>query len=310
MPLKPDVARLLAVLEQVGGPDLSEMTPAEARAAFATTAATSPRAEVASVVDHLVAGPHGEFTVRVYRPATAGDHDLLPVLVWFHGGGWVVGDLETADPTCRALANRSGCCVVSVDYHLAPEHPYPAAVDDAVSAIEWVAARSGDLTVDAHRLAVGGDSAGGNLAAVAAQLLAAARGPKPRFQLLVYPATDLTLSHPSIDENGEGHLLTKATMRWFVTNYVGGRDATNPRMSPLRSSDLSGLPPALVITAEFDPLRDEGEAYAHALQQAGVACELRRYDGQIHLFIGLFGMIEDGDVALTHAAHALRDALA
>lgn len=310
MPVKPDVAQILDLLERFGAQEMHESTPADARRAYALLGGLEKGEAVGSVLDHELDGPHGPFNVRVYRPAGTDDDERLPALLWFHGGGWVIGDLDTTDAVCRVLCNRSGACVISVDYHLAPEHPYPAAVDDAVSAVRWTVDHADELHVDPEALGVGGDSAGGNLAAVTAQLLQATRRSPLRFQLLVYPATDLTMSHPSITENGEGFLLTKSTMAWFAQHYIGGRDAKNPRISPLFASSLAGLPPALVITAEYDPLRDEGEAYAHALQAADVPTELVRYDGQIHGFVGLFSSIADGDLALTLAADALRTALA
>jgi acetyl esterase len=250
-----------------------------------------------------------DIPVRVYTP-----HDAVGgeagVLVWSHGGGWVIGDLETADATCRALANRSGAVVVSVDYRLAPEHPAPAALDDCIEALMWTVENGELLGVDVTKLAVGGDSAGGNLAALVCQRVRDDFGPAIEFQLLVYPATDLTMSHPSIEENGEGYFLTKDSMQWFCECYLGEADPKSPSISPLHAESLAGLPPALVITAEFDPLRDEGEAYAAALREAGVPTEHVRYDGQIHGFFAMRSMLDDGGHAVDRAAAALRTALA
>jgi acetyl esterase len=231
------------------------------------------------------------------------------VLLWLHGGGWVIGDLDTADSTCRALANRAGAVVVSVDYRLAPEHPAPAALEDCLAALTWTVENAELLGVDVSKVAVGGDSAGGNLAALVCQRVRDEFGPDIDFQLLVYPVTDLTLGHPSIDENAEGYFLTKASMEWFVDCYLGDRERKDASVSPL-FADLSGLPPALVITAEYDPLRDEGEAYATRLQEAGVPTEHRRYDGQIHGFLGMATMLDGGRHALDLAGAALRTALA
>ncbi|MCU0269323.1 MAG: alpha/beta hydrolase [Acidimicrobiales bacterium] len=256
-----------------------DLSPEQARAAFAALAALGGEgAEVAGIEERELAGvpclvvtPHGE------RP--------LPVLVWLHGGGFVIGSAAESLHTARDLAARAGCLVVSVDYRLAPEHPAPAAADDCVAVARWVLEHAAELGGDPTRVAIGGDSAGGNLSAVVALEV-------PGFvhQLLVYPVTDLTMSHPSMIENGEGYLLERATIAWFHDHYLsGGVQPTDPRVSPLFTEDerLSGLPPAHVITAEYDPLRDEGEAYAEKLRAAGVRVVLDRYEGQIHAFFSL-----------------------
>ena len=235
-----------------------------------------PGPEIASVEDREIAG----VPVRIYRPSAA---DGLPVLLYFHGGGWVIGDLDSHDGVSRDLASQAGILVIAVDYRLAPEHKFPAAVDDSLAVTQWVLDHAAEVGGDPSRVAVGGDSAGGNLAAILAHEL---RG-RLAFQLLVYPATDMTMSFPSITDNGEGYLLTKASMDWFTGHYLDGTgaDRRELRLSPLNNTDWTGLPPALVITAEFDPLRDEGEAYAAKLQAAGVPTTLHRYDGQMHVLL-------------------------
>ena len=261
--------------------------------------------EVTRVDDRLIPGDGNDVPVRVYTPEDAVGGNA-PLLIWIHGGGWVIGDLDTADATARALANRSGAVTVSVDYRLAPEHPAPAALEDCLAVLTWCVENGEVLGVDASRVAVGGDSAGGNLAACLCQRVRDDFGPDIDFQLLVYPVTDCTLSTASIDENAEGYFLTKAGMEWFVGHYVGEGDPKDPAVSPLHADTLAGLPPALVITAEFDPLRDEGEAYAAKLRDAGVPVEQVRYDGQIHGFFGLAGVLEDGRHAVDRAGAALR----
>jgi acetyl esterase len=313
MAVKPEVRTILDLLEGVEAPPLSEQTPEMMRTAYAGMSALAVRDDVASVTDRNIPGPGGDLPVRIYVPATPGpeaDGAGLPVLVWYHGGGWVIGDLETADGTARALANGAGAVVVSVDYRLAPEHPFPAAVDDALAAARWVVDNAAELGVDPARLAVGGDSAGGNLAAVVAQQLRDG-GPPIAFQLLVYPVCDAKLVLPSIDENAEGYFLEKATMEWFRGHYLGDGDRDDPRISPLAAADdaLAGLPPALIITAEYDPLRDEGEAYGERLRQAGVDTTVTRYDGVIHGFFSMRDMLPDGAAAVTEASTALRKAL-
>jgi acetyl esterase len=288
---------------------MSELSPAEARNVFRMLIALDQPEEISRVDDRMVPGPAGDVPVRVYTPAAAvgANHG---VLVWIHGGGWVIGDLDTADGTCRALANRAEAVVVSVDYRLAPEHPAPAAIEDCLAVLAWTAENGEMLGADVDKLAVGGDSAGGNLTALLCQRVRDEFGPEIDFQLLVYPATDLTQGHPSYEENADGYFLTKDTMSWFIGHYLGDQDPKDPSLSPLFAGTCTGLPPALVITAEFDPLRDEGEAYAARLAEAGVPTEAVRYDGQIHGFFGLPAILEDGATAVDLAGAALREVLA
>ena len=303
-----EVQDFLNLINGIAMPPLAEQPLEAARAGYAQLA-VQPGPEVASVRDiEVTGGPHGPFTVRHYVPIDSDDGSPTGCLVWIHGGGFVIGDLETADSTCRVLANEAGIAVISVDYHLAPEHPYPAAVDDVMTALDWVATHADELGIDPHRIAVGGDSAGGNLAAVACQLAKSAGRPEIAFQLLIYPAVDLAGDHESRTTNGEGYFLTAETMNWFGEQYLGGRDGSTPRVSPLLASDFSGLPPALVLTAELDPLRDEGRAYADALEAAGVPVERAHFDGEIHGFFD-FDFLPECAVARSQAAAALRKAL-
>ena len=305
MPPDEAVQQFLDFLNGLDMPPLGDVGPEAARAGYAQLA-TIEGPPVAAVHDHIVSsGQHGDFTVRSYHPSDTAE--TTGALVWIHGGGFVLGDLDTADSTCRTLANEAGVVVVSVDYHLAPEHPFPAAIDDVVAALRWVVEQSGQLGIDPDRLAVGGDSAGGNLTAVACQLARAAGGPAIAYQLLVYPVVDLSGDHPSHHENAEGYFLTLENMRWFSEQYLAGRDPASPRVSPLLAADLSDLPPAMVITAEFDPLRDEGIAYAEALEAAGVPVEHRHFDTEIHGFFDL-DFLPDCAVARGLAADAVRRA--
>jgi acetyl esterase len=283
-----------------------------------------PVPEVSSVEDRSIPGPGGEIPIRIYRPQGKGP---FGVLVFYHGGGWVIGDLETHDRECRALCRGAGCLVVAVDYRLAPENAYPCAVHDAFAALRWVADNAGSLGGDPKRLAVGGDSAGGNLAAIVALMARDASGPALRFQLLVYPAVDAreTDAYPSRSKNAAGPFLPWDAVEYFLGHYIGvggaaggtkaGDDTAlqDPRLqwqlSPLLAASHRSLPPALVVTAEFDPLRDEGEAYARALEAAGVPVRLHRYDGMPHVFFQLSPIVDDGRKLLEEASEALREAL-
>ena len=264
--------------------------------------------DVESVEDRTIDAGGQQVPVRIYRPAGLGEGPA-PVLVFYHGGGFVIGGLDTHDRDCRALANRGACVVISVDYRLAPEHPFPAGVEDAWAALRWVVDHSGELGIDADRVAIGGDSAGGNLSAVTA-LWARDEGIPLRFQLLIYPAVDSTGDYPSRVENATGYLLDRESMEWFTEHYFGTfADRDDWRAAPMKAARHDGVAPALIITAEFDPLRDEGEAYAAKLTAAGVAATASRYDGMIHGFFGFGQLVPASLPALDEAGAALRAAL-
>lgn len=309
MTLDPQARKLLDEAAAAGGPPLCMQTVEEARQGARDKAAVTslPPEPVARVEDRCIPGPGGDIPVRIYTPAGPGP---LPVLVYFHGGGWVMSDLDTHDGLCRALANRSGAVVVSVDYRLAPEARFPAALEDASAATLWVWRNSAYLGADPSRVAVGGDSAGGNLAA-ATCLWARERGAPPiAFQLLIYPVVDRDFDTRSYHENAEGYHLSRESMIWFWRQYLAEEaDGRNPLASPLRADSLAGLPPALVLTAEYDPLRDEGEAYAARLREAGVPVTLTRYQGMIHGFVRMAGVLDQGKRAIDQAGAALRSAL-
>ncbi|HUE29729.1 MAG TPA: alpha/beta hydrolase [Verrucomicrobiae bacterium] len=307
MPLDPEAKMLLEQLTAVVRP-FDELSVAEARAAIATLSAAAGEGEaVARVENRTVPGPRGEIPVRVYTPDGRAP---FPMLVYFHGGGWVIGSLETHDGLCRHLANAAGAVVVSVDYRLAPEHPFPASGEDAYAATRWVAANAAAVGGDPKRVAVGGDSAGGNLAAVVSLMARDRGGPPLSFQLLVYPVTDAPSANTaSYRENAEGYFLTAKTMHWFWNHYCGKSPAlSDPYLCPLRARDLKRLPPALVVTAEFDPLRDEGEAYAARLRETGVPVTSKRYPGMIHGFFGMGALLTQARTATKEAASALRAA--
>ena len=309
MPLDPQARALLDQMAAAGGQPLSSLSVEDSRQAVLAFPQLGGDPEpVAEVEDRDLPGPDGAIPVRIYTPAGNGP---FPVLVFFHGGGWVVCDLDTHDPVCRSLARAAECIVVSVGYRLAPEHKFPAAADDCYAASQWVMNNTPLINGDPERVAVGGDSAGGNLAAVVTLMARDLGGRAPIFQLLVYPATDYLPGTPSYEENADGYFLTRDDMVWFWNHYLNGEaDAANPYVSPMRAASLTGLPPALVITAEFDPLRDEGELYAARLQESGVAAALVRYDGMIHGFFSMAGVLDQGRNALELAAAHLRSAFA
>lgn len=307
MPLDPAVEKLMKELSAGGELRLEELSPVEARQAFSgMSLLDGEKAEVASVADVAAAIDGRVIPLRMYRPREALH---LPVVLYFHGGGWVIGDLDTHDNTCRRLALASGCAVVSVHYRRAPENPFPAAAEDCFAALRWVAAEADRLDVDGERIAVAGDSAGGNLAAVVSLMARDRGGPALAFQLLIYPVTDYLCDSDSMRENAEGFFLTRAAMQWFWRQYAGEAPTPVPYHSPLHAESLAELPPALVITAEYDPLRDEGEAYARRLLENGVATALRRYDGMIHGFVSMAGMLPQGGEAIAAAGVDLRRAL-
>ncbi len=307
MAVDPQVQALLDQMAAAGAPPFESLSPEQAREMIVQMAELAgPPEDVANVEDRTVPGPGGEIPVRVYTPEGSGP---FPVLLYYHGGGWVIGNIATVDAPCRALANGAQCVVVSVDYRLAPEHKFPAAADDCYAATRYVAEHAGDFNIDPSRLAVGGDSAGGNLAAVVALMAKDRGGPSIAYQLLIYPVTDHSYDTASYRDNAEGYMLTKNGMEWFWNHYLSSpRDSRNPYASPLRAEKVAGLPPAMVITAEFDPLRDEGEAYAARLREAGVPVIMRRYDGMIHGFFQMGGVIERGKGVIRESCEALRAA--
>ncbi|PYM22860.1 MAG: acetyl hydrolase [Candidatus Rokuibacteriota bacterium] len=295
-----------------GRPAYHQLSPKDARQLFRETrpASTPTPPQIGMVRDLTADGPLGPIPLRVYRPAGVPASTPLAVLVFFHGGGWVIGDLETHDVLCRQLTAGSGVSVVSVDYRLAPEHKFPAAVDDAWAATRWVVAHAGELAVDASRLAVGGDSAGGNLAAVVALLARDKGAPAIAVQVLIYPVTDLVGETRSYRDFAEGYLLTREGMRWFIAHYLTAEaEAADWRASPIRAQSLAGLPAALIVTAGFDPLRDEGEAYAERLRDAGVRVDSVCYGGMIHGFVPMGRLLDTAGRAISLIAGSLSQAL-
>ena len=309
MPLDPQARFILDQIAAQGGMNMNQLSPDEARKAFESLRLPIPPEPVAAIENRTIPGPAGPLPVRVYR--AEGVVAPAPAVVFFHGGGWVIGDLESHDNFCRALANRTRVVVVAVDYRLAPEHRYPAAAEDCYAAACWVAEHGAEIGVDGSRIAVAGDSAGGNLSAAVA-LMARDRGtPALRHQVLIYPVADHDFETASYRDNATGYLLTRDDMQWFWRHYVPDEAQRDEAYaSPLRAEKLGGLPPATVVTAEYDPLRDEGEAYAARLREAGVPTVATRYAGQVHGFVSLFEVFDQGKVATEQIATALRAALA
>jgi acetyl esterase len=307
MPLDPQMKSILDAMAAAEVPAFHTMTPVEARKLMARRVVQGPdTVAVAKVEDRAIPGPGGDIPIRIYTPQGRGPFGAL---IYFHGGGWVLGDINMTDQPCRMLTNAAGCVIVSVDYRLAPEHKFPAAPDDCYAATKWVADSAASLDVDPRRIAVGGTSAGGNLAAAVA-LMARDRGNlQIAYQLLIYPATTSVLDTPSHREFAEDnyYVLSRADMEWFWGHYLANdADRTNPYACPAYAKTLRGLPPALVITAGFDPLRDEGEAYAARLREEGVRVALKRYDGVTHGFFGMPAVLDIAKTAIGDAGNALR----
>ncbi|MBI5131222.1 MAG: alpha/beta hydrolase [Rhodopseudomonas palustris] len=300
--LDPDAAAVYKAFQEAGRPAYEDLSADEARAYYLAARVVSnpdPR-ELASVQSIAIPGPAGDIPARIYTPKTLRQADgLAPALVFFHGGGWVIGNLDTHDVVCRAIADEGQLIVVSVDYRLAPEHKFPAAVDDAIAATRWIADNARQLGIDPEQLCVGGDSAGGNLSAVVAIYARDHGGPLLAGQVLIYPATDFAMSHPSHSEPETSVLLTHSVIRWFRDHYLtGAHDEQDWRASPARVETLAGLPPAFVITAGADPLRDEGDEYARRLADAGVPVTHRTYPGQFHGFFTMGKLLNQANVAV------------
>ena len=303
--LDPQALEVMNYLTGLGLPEIDRISPSEARLQYRDTRAAlrPPAPDLFEVRDLAAEGSAGAISLRLYRPAEG----VLPALVYFHGGGWVVGDLETHDVVCRQIAMQAHAVVIAVDYRLAPEHPFPAAVKDAWRATTWVAAHAPELSIDAKRLAVGGDSAGGGLAAVVALMARDSSKLRLTLQVLVYPVTDLRAESASYSNYAEGYLLTRAAMQWYIAQYAPTPQAIDDwRASPLRAPWVHGVAPALIIAAELDPLCDEGEAYARRLQGARVPVEYHRLDGMIHGFLTMGGRIDAANRAVSIIAERLK----
>ena len=305
MPLDPQAQAVMDAVAALGFPANHTVSPEEARA-NGRARPRAPGPAVARVEDRTIPGPDSELPVRIYTPEGDGP---FPILAWFHGGGWVVGDLDSADATARSLTVGAQCVVVSVDYRLAPDTKFPGPAEDCFAATRWCSDHAAGLNADPSRLAVGGDSAGGNLAAAVSLMARDRGGPAIGFQLLVYPVTDRNFDTVSYTDNADGYQLSRDGMIWYWDHYLASdADASNPYAAPQQAGDLSNLPPALVITAEYDPLRDEGEAYGKALEAAGVPTTCTRYDGMIHGFFGMAAAVDKGRQAVDQASSLLQAA--
>ena len=306
MTLHPQVKVVLDQVAALGLPDFCTLSPQDARTQYAAGRMPTPDEPVARVEDLAIPGPHGDIPARLYASDAAANQ---PVVVFFHGGGWVIGNIETHDYLCRLIANGARCTVLSVEYRLAPEHKFPAAADDAYAATKWASEHADELGIDPVRIAIAGDSAGGNLAAVVALMARDRGGPAIMQQTLIYPVIDFNFETTSYRDNAEGYLLSTKSMQWFWGHYLASEaDGGNPYASPLRAQTLAGLPPALVISAEYDPLRDEDEAYAKRLRAAGVDVTYTRYDGQIHGFFQMYLLFDDSKAAMRQVCDMLRAA--
>lgn len=311
MPLDPLVQAFLDQLNAQPSPPMWQLTPVQAREMFvAMMTLVGPKDVPIGKTENLaIPGPAGEIAARMYTPVAAGS-DAQPTLIFFHGGGWVIGDLETHDGLCRMFANEGVLKVIAVDYRRAPEHPFPAAVEDAFAAASWVEKNAAKLGVDPNRIAVGGDSAGGGLAASVAQMAKSAGAPHLGFQLLMFPVTHIGAQTSSLHDFAKGYFLETETLEWFYRNYVPkAEDRADPRCSPLLAEDVSNLPSAYVMLAGFDPLHDEGLAYAQKLRRAGVAVTVADFPDLVHDFIYMQAVLPQAQAAVASAAKAVADAL-
>ena len=306
MPLDAQIESVMEQVAALGFPPSHTVSAQEAR----SNAKARPRGKgpnVHKVEDIKIPSAAGPIPARIYTPS---NETSLPVLVWFHGGGWVVGDLESADATARHLCNESSSVIISIDYRLAPETKFPGASDDCYTATQWVSENASSLNADPEKIAVGGDSAGGNLAAVVSLMARDNQGPKIGFQLLVYPVTEMNFNTKSYIDNAEGYQLSRDGMIWYWDHYLEDKEAANnPYAAPMKAESLQNLPPALIITAEYDPLRDEGKAYAERLKAEGVTTQYTMYSGMIHGFFGMASVVDKGRAAVKEAADAMRKAL-
>ncbi len=310
MPVHPQCQAILDAIANSDGPTVFDTRdPDEARRLYAasTDAFAPPTPALRTVENRSIPGDAVDVPVRIYTPEMETGPSGLPTLVFLHGGGWVFGDLDTHDALCRILAHEAGCIIVSVDYRLAPEHKFPASLDDCLTALDWVASSAAEFDGDVSRVAIGGDSAGGNLAAAACQVARDKGGPPILFQLLIYPAVDFTADMTSPRGNALGFGLSDPAIAWMRDCYLNDPfDTTDPRASPAMAKQLGGLPPALIQTAEFDPLHDEGKAYAEALMAAGVIARHIDYPGMIHGFMRMGAIVDDAAAAINDAAEVMR----
>lgn len=312
MTLDSQAAEILKRIEQSDGPGLGEGSPDESREIFAKTTSLLglPAPAVAKISEVQIPGPNGDIRSKIIFPKSpAARSDSLPILIYYHGGGWVIGSPETHIGETCFYASEANCIVVIPDYRLAPEHPFPAAPTDCYAVLEWVAENAHDIGGDANKIALAGDSAGGNLSAVVAQMARDRNGPRLALQLLIYPATRMGATTQSYKDFNEGYFLTGQAMDWFFNHYLKQpAQWDDPMASPLLAKDLTGLPPAYIMTAGFDPLRDEGKAYADRLREAGVPIDYVCYEGQIHGFVSMAGALDEGKQFLREAAAVLRKA--
>ncbi|MCB1110957.1 MAG: alpha/beta hydrolase [Chlamydiia bacterium] len=304
MTLHPTLKEIITVTKEANNPPLSRLPLAEIRKGpMKMRPLAGEPVPVAKVMNHIIHHEEGNLLIRLYYPK---ENTSLPVLLYFHPGGFVKGDIDAHDPTCRALADASGCLVASMNYPLAPENPYPKALHAAKAVLHWISAHPKEIGSDG-RIAIGGEDAGGNLAAVLSQEVRDEPHPQISYQVLVYPQTDFTFSSLSHQEYGRGYLLEKESMEWYRKQYLkGDEDPRHPQISPLYASDFSSLPPAFIVTAEYDPMRDEGESYAKKLKASGVPVTLKRYSGMVHGFFQMAGLLDEARAAIVAVGETLK----